>query len=90
MIMRFALTDYIESVVANALYEKLEDGTYAGRIPKCKGVVAFGKTLKQCEDELRSTLEDWILVGLKLGHKLPVIDGINLNKITKHVVLASV
>ncbi|MEO6184427.1 MAG: hypothetical protein ABIP71_15275 [Verrucomicrobiota bacterium] len=22
--------------------------------------------------ELRSTLEDWILVGLKMGHKLPV------------------
>ncbi|MDP2209188.1 MAG: type II toxin-antitoxin system HicB family antitoxin [Bacteroidota bacterium] len=87
--MKFALTEYIETVMASAAYEKLEDETYAGRIPKCKGVIAFGKSLKQCEDELRSTLEDWILVGLKLGHKLPVINGINLNKDVKRVALAS-
>lgn len=43
------------------------------RIPACQGVVAFGLTLRECEDELRSTLEDWILLGLKLEHELPVI-----------------
>jgi len=58
---------------SQALYDKLEDGSFAGRIPSCKGVVAFGATLRECEDELRSTLEDWILVGLKLKHPLPVI-----------------
>jgi hypothetical protein len=25
-------------------------------------------------------LEDWILVGLKLGHSLPVLGGLDLNK----------
>jgi hypothetical protein len=44
-------------------------------------VAAFGATLRECENELRSTLEDWILVGLRLGHKLPVIAGIDLNKV---------
>ena len=66
MVMRFILTDYIEQALANAVYDKLEDGTFAGRIPPCKGVVAFGPTLRECDDELRSTLVDWILVGLKL------------------------
>ena len=33
----------------------------------------FGPTLRECEDELRSTLEDWILVSLKLGYRVPVI-----------------
>ncbi|MCZ7626332.1 MAG: hypothetical protein M5R38_11560 [Candidatus Methylomirabilis sp.] len=28
---------------------------------------------------LRSTLEEWIVLGLKLGHSLPVIDNIDLN-----------
>lgn len=78
--IRFALTGYIESAMAQATYDKLEDGTYGGRIPACTGVVAFGTTLRECEDELRSTLEDWILVGLKLGHPLPVIARIDLNK----------
>jgi predicted RNase H-like HicB family nuclease len=80
MVTRFILSDYVEQALANAVYDKLEDGTFAGRIPPCKGVVAFGPTLRECEDELRSTLEDWILVGLKLGHTLPVIAGIDLNK----------
>jgi hypothetical protein len=39
---------------------------------------AEGKTLEKCREELRSTLEDWILLGLQLGHPLPVIDKINL------------
>ena len=52
----------------------------AARVAGGTGVLAFGATLKECEDELRSTLEDWILVGLKLGHPLPVVDGIDLNK----------
>ena len=76
----FVLTGYINLSMADASYEKLEDGTYAGRIPACTGVVAFGVTLRQCQDELRSTLEDWILVGLKNGHRLPVMDDIDLNK----------
>jgi predicted RNase H-like HicB family nuclease len=78
--MEFSLTDYIGCALAHAEYDKLEDGSFAGRIPKCKGVVAFGKSLRECEDELRSTLEDWILVGLRLGHRLPVMNGISLNR----------
>ncbi|MBM4351531.1 MAG: type II toxin-antitoxin system HicB family antitoxin [Deltaproteobacteria bacterium] len=74
------LSEYVERGMAQAVYDKLEDGTFAGRIPLCKGVVAFGNTLSECEDELHSVLEDWILVGLKLGHPLPVIGGIDLNK----------
>ena len=67
-----------------AEYDKLEDGSFFGRIPSCKGVVAFGMTLRECENELHSTLEDWVLVGLKLGHKLPVLDDIDLNKEPVH------
>ncbi|OGV97057.1 MAG: hypothetical protein A3I04_02330 [Nitrospinae bacterium RIFCSPLOWO2_02_FULL_39_110] len=74
------LSEYVEQAMAQAIYDKLEDGTFAGQIPSCKGVLAFGTTLRKCEDELRSTLEDWILVGLKLGHPLPVIKGIDINK----------
>jgi len=80
MAVRFILTDYVNQALADAIYDKLKDSTFAGRIPPCAGVVAFGSTLQQCEAELRSTLEDWILVGLKLGHSLTIIGGIDLNK----------
>ena len=78
--LRFILTGYIENALSRAEYDKLEDGSFCGRIPSCKGVIAFGKTLRECEDELRSTLEDWLLVGLKLGHPIPIIAGYDLNQ----------
>ncbi len=80
MVVRFILTDYVSQAMEHAVYDKLDDGTFVGRIPPCAGVVAFGSTLPVCEAELRSTLEDWILLGLKLCHALPIIGGIDLNK----------
>ncbi len=77
---QFILTDYLENALAQAEYDKLEDNTFFGRIPSCKGVVAFGATLRECETELRSTLEDWVLVGLKLGQSLPVLNSLDLNE----------
>ncbi|EKD26977.1 MAG: hypothetical protein ACD_79C00949G0006 [uncultured bacterium] len=88
--MKFILSDYIESALAYAEYDKLEDNTFSGRIPPCKGIIAFGQTLKECEVNLQSTLEDWILIGLKMRHKLPVINKVNLNKTTAHDVLIAV
>lgn len=79
--MTFPLTAYIEAALELATYDKLEENSYGGEIPGLDGVIAFGKTLRECETELRSTLEDWILVGLRLGHELPILAGIDLNKV---------
>lgn len=81
---RFILSDYVKQALSLAEYDKLEDGTFGGRIPPCPGVVAFGATLRECEEALHSTLEDWILLGLKLRHSLPVVGGINLNEAPQH------
>ncbi|MDA2934086.1 type II toxin-antitoxin system HicB family antitoxin [Acidobacteria bacterium AH-259-D05] len=80
MAVRYILSEYVTRAMALAVYDQLEDGTFVGKIPVCKGVLAFEETQPECENELRSTLEDWILVGLKLGHPLPVIGPIDLNK----------
>jgi predicted RNase H-like HicB family nuclease len=74
------LIQYIEKAMSKAIYDKLEDGTFSGRIPICPGVIAFGKTLFQCQGELRSSLEGWLIVKIRHGDNLPVIDRINLNK----------
>ena len=80
MAVKFILSEYIALTMAQAVFDNLEDGTFAGRIPSCPGVIAFAVTLQECEEELRSTLEDWLLLGLKMGHPLPVIENINLNQ----------
>jgi predicted RNase H-like HicB family nuclease len=77
---KFILTEYLDQAMIQAVYDKLDDGTYAGRIPSCPGVLAFGSTLRDCEDELRSTLEDWVLLGIKMRHPLPVLGDVDLNR----------
>jgi len=74
------LTEYFERAMSTAMYDKLEDGTYCGKIAECPGTIAFGETLHQCQRELRSVLEGWLLVKIRHGDHLPVIDGLDLNK----------
>ena len=80
----YILTEYLDRAMAEAEYDKLHDGTYGGRIPSCTGVVAFATSLSGCSEDLRSTLEDWVLLGMKLAHPLPVIAGIDLNREPVH------
>lgn len=80
MSKRYILSEYVQRALEEAVYDKLDDGTFSARIPACPGVVSFAATLRACEDELRSTLEEWILLGLKLRHRLPVVGSIDLNK----------
>ena len=61
------LTEYVERAMSKAVYDKLEDGTYCGKIPECPGTIAFGQTLHQCQIELRGVLEGWLLVKIRHG-----------------------
>ena len=74
------LTDYINKAMSDAVFDKLEDGNFSGKIPQCPGVVAFGETLYQCQKELKSSLEGWLIIKIRHGDKLPVLGRINLNK----------
>ena len=58
MAVQFVLSDYVKGALDRAVYDKLEDGTLAGRIAACPGVIAFAPGLRECEDELRSTDTD--------------------------------
>ncbi len=73
------LTNYIQAAMHQAHYELIEDGTFFATIPGLEGLWANAPTLEECRDELQSSLEDWLLLGLKLGHEMPIVDGIDLN-----------
>ncbi|MSQ22646.1 MAG: type II toxin-antitoxin system HicB family antitoxin [Dehalococcoidia bacterium] len=74
------LLEYVEKALSKAVYKKLRDNTYSGSIPDCPGTVAFATTLYQCQQELRSVLEGWLIVKIRHGDPLPVMDGLDLNK----------
>ena len=73
------LIDYIQHALRHARYELMENGRFFGKIPDCPGSWGEGATLEECRDELQSVLEDWLMVGIRHGDPLPVIDGIDLN-----------
>lgn len=72
------LTSYIHEAMRLAKYGILEDGTYYGEIPGFQGVWANAELLDACREELQSALEDWLILGLRMGHALPIVAGINL------------
>ncbi len=73
------LTQYIATAMHKATYELLEDGTFYGEIPQCEGVWSNANTLETCREDLQDALEGWIILGFRLGHSFPIIDGIDLN-----------
>lgn len=75
------LTSYIRAAMRQAQYKILEDNTFYGEIQNFVGVYANEDTLEDCREELQEVLEGWILLGLRLGHYLPQVDGIRLDMV---------
>jgi len=73
------LTNYVNAAMSKAHYEILpDDEGYYGRVPELQGVWANADTLEACRKELQEVLEEWIVIGLKMGTPIPILDGIEL------------
>ncbi|MBW4621570.1 MAG: type II toxin-antitoxin system HicB family antitoxin [Cyanosarcina radialis HA8281-LM2] len=74
------LAEYIKSAMQRASYKLLDDreGVF-GEIIGFQGLWAIAPTLEACQAELEEALEEWIILGLKLGHSLPEIEGVTLD-----------
>ena len=74
------LTEYINAAMHRAHYEILGDGEgFFGKIEGFQGVWANSDKLENCRKELQEVLEEWILIGLKCGSPIPIIEGIDLD-----------
>jgi len=73
------ITSYLHEAMCRAKYKILEGGTYYGWIEELPGVWASATSLEECRGELESVVEDWLLLGLKLGHHITPLGGIDLN-----------
>lgn len=83
------LTDYIRAAMQQAHYEILEDdGTFYGEISGFQGVFSNAENLEDCREELQSVLEGWLILGLRMGHQLPVVAGLDPNVVAEKNLLA--
>jgi predicted RNase H-like HicB family nuclease len=67
--------EYISAALRHARYVTLEDNTYMATIDGLQGIIAVGETVEECRDDLIGVIEGWLALGLRLGHKIPPIDG---------------
>ena len=65
--------------MAHAVYEMLADQTFYGEIPGLAGVYSNAVTLESCRAQLQEVLEGWIVLGLRMNHAFPQVDGIKLD-----------
>jgi predicted RNase H-like HicB family nuclease len=81
------LTAYIDAALRyveieeNLDRDEFPDQGFIGTIPPCPGVIGFGPDEAACVADTRESLEGWILLGVRLGHELPTIDGIDINPV---------
>ena len=73
------ITKYLREAMHRAKYKILEDGVYYGWIEELPGVWATAGSLEECREELGSVVEDWLLLGLRLGHNIPSLGDVDLN-----------
>ncbi|MDO8482484.1 MAG: type II toxin-antitoxin system HicB family antitoxin [bacterium] len=65
------LSQYLSKKLGMAKYKLLEDGSYFGEIPEIKGIWANAKGLEDCREELQEVLEDWLLLKVNRGERIP-------------------
>lgn len=65
------ISRYLAEALRRARYEIVDDGIYCATVTGLPGVVATGKTLEGCRDQLAEVIEEWLLVRVALGLKIP-------------------
>lgn len=72
------LRDYVDHALRRARYEILAEGGVCATVPGLRGVVAEGETVEACREQLCEVIEEWILVRVAHGLRVPSIDGLRI------------
>ncbi len=71
------IVEYLAAALELAHYELIEDEEpFYGEVPGLEGVWATGRSLEECRRNLRSAVEDWLLLGISRGDSIPPLGGV--------------
>jgi predicted RNase H-like HicB family nuclease len=72
--------EYIAAALERAVYKTIdsEDPVFVS-VPELPGAWATGKTTEEARRELIEVIEEWVLLGIRLGHQIPSIGGHTIN-----------
>ncbi len=69
--------EYIQAALERAAYKTLEgeEEPVFVSVPELPGAWATGKTVEEARKRLIGVIEEWVLLGVRLGHPIPPIGG---------------
>jgi predicted RNase H-like HicB family nuclease len=74
-ILTFSLLRYVDAALAQAEYERDENGVIIVQVPGASGFFAQGDTFEEARANLRDVIEGNVLLALQLGFAIPAIEG---------------
>jgi predicted RNase H-like HicB family nuclease len=69
------ITKYIRKALERARYAQLEDGGFCATVRGLRGVIAIGRDVEACRNELAEVVEEWILVRVARQLDVPKLGG---------------
>jgi predicted RNase H-like HicB family nuclease len=72
------IRQYVDEALRSARYDKLEDGTFYGEVPRLRGVLATAETLEECRSQLAEVVEEWVLIRVARRLPVPRLGGVHL------------
>lgn len=72
------IRQYVEEALRSARYDKLEDGTFYGEVPRLRGVLVTADTLEECRNQLAEVVEEWVLIRVARGLPIPPLGKIQV------------
>ncbi len=69
------LVRYIDTALRRARYRQMDDDSFCATVPGLRGVVAIGRTVEACRDQLAQVVEEWVLIRIARGLKVPPLGG---------------
>ncbi len=65
------ITAYLDKALRRARYQQVDGGLFCATVPGLLGVIATGPTLEACRDQLSEVIEEWVLVSVSRGLRVP-------------------
>ena len=72
------ITSYVDQALRRARYAQMDGGLFCATVPRLQGVIATGRTLESCRDQLAEIVEEWVLVRIARGLRVPPLGRIKV------------
>jgi predicted RNase H-like HicB family nuclease len=72
------ITKYIDEALHRATYAVVDGEAFCATVAGLPGVIAMGRSLEMCRDQLAEVVEEWVLVRVSRGLSVPRLGSVRV------------